>query len=111
MESFSLRQARPDELQKLVAIDDEASELYVQAGLEFAFEPNDPFVLAESVRWADAIERGLAQVAVDGRDRTMNDMASFRSRKPRAEQNFALSSGSNALPCPIRVSESPWCTA
>lgn len=68
MESFSLRMSRPDELQKLVAIDDDAGELYVQAGLKFELEKDSPFVVAESVRWAVAIERGLAHVAVDHHD-------------------------------------------
>lgn len=66
--SFSLRMARPDELHRLVAIDDEASELYAQAGIKLDFGKDHPFVVAESVRWAAAIEQGLAQVAVDRKD-------------------------------------------
>ncbi len=52
----------------LVAIDDEAGELFVQAGLTFAFGESHPFVVAETRRWAGAIEQGLAHVAVDLRD-------------------------------------------
>lgn len=68
MEPFSLRQARPTELPKLVEIDDEASELYVEAGIRFELAKDHPFVVAESMRWAAAIGRGLAHVAVDTRD-------------------------------------------
>lgn len=77
MEPFSLRRARPDELQKLVEIDDEASELFVEAGFELAFDKSHPFVVAESVRWAEAIERGLAYVAVDQEDEPIG-FATFR---------------------------------
>lgn len=65
MEEFSLRTAHSDELQKLVAIDDEASELYAEAGLILEFEKDHPFVVAENLRWASAIEQGLAHVAVN----------------------------------------------
>ena len=68
MESFSLRVARPDELQKLILIDDEASELYAQAGLRITLSKDHPFTVAESSRWAAAIARGLAHVAVDTQD-------------------------------------------
>lgn len=60
-----MRAARPDELHKFVAIDDAAGGLFAQAGLVIALEEGHPFVLAESLRWASAIEQGLAHVAVD----------------------------------------------
>lgn len=69
VEAFSLRVARADELRELIDIDDDASELYAQAGLGLELAKDHPFVIAESVRWADAIGRGLAQVAVDAQDR------------------------------------------
>ncbi len=69
MASFSIRPARASELQMLVAIDDDASELYARAGLALTFDKSHPFVVAESARWAAAIERGLAHVAVDPGDR------------------------------------------
>lgn len=65
---LSLRLARSDELDALVAIDDAASELYVRAGLVLSLGADHPFVLAESARWAQAIERELAHVAVDTND-------------------------------------------
>lgn len=68
MKSFSLRPARPDELHKLIAIDDAASELYAQAGLDLALTKDHPFVVAEAVRWAGAIEEGRAYVADDWQD-------------------------------------------
>ena len=74
VEPFSLRLARPDELPKLVAIDDEASELYAHAGLEVALAKDHPFVVAESVRWTRAIARSLADVAVDSQDQPMGFM-------------------------------------
>lgn len=68
MKEFSLRIAHSDELQKLVVIDDEASELYTQAGIKFDFEKDHPFVVAEKLRWTSAIEQGLAHVAVNRQD-------------------------------------------
>lgn len=68
MNTFSLRKARSTELQTLIAIDDEASTLYEQAGLKFELGKDHPFAAAEAIRWAAAIERGFAHVAVDCQD-------------------------------------------
>lgn len=68
MNEYSLRLAHSDELQRLVAIDDDASELYVQEGIDFGLATDHPFVVAEKIRWASAIEQGLAFVAVNQRD-------------------------------------------
>jgi GNAT superfamily N-acetyltransferase len=65
---FATRLARSGELQELVAIDDAASALYSEAGLGVLLEPDHPFVLAETSRWARAIAAGLAHVAVDPED-------------------------------------------
>lgn len=79
--------ARPDELESLVAIDDEASELYAQVGLKFALEKSHPFVVAESVRWAYAIERGLAHVAVNRQDEPIGFVTlSFVDGEPYLDQ-------------------------
>lgn len=87
MESFFLRMARRDELQKLIDIDDEASELYIQAGLKFAVEKNHPFAIAESIRWAGAIERGLAHVAVNLEDQPIGFVTlGFADSKPYLDQ-------------------------
>lgn len=72
---FSLRLARPEELRELVAIDDAASVLYARAGLELALSADHPFVLAESARWARAIEAGHVHVAVDEDARIVGFMA------------------------------------
>lgn len=69
MEGIQIRTARPDELKILVAIDNEATKLYAEAGLQFTLDADHPFVVAESSRWARAIERKLAHVAVDSQDR------------------------------------------
>ncbi len=63
-----IRLARPDELEALIHIDDEASILYANAGLPLAFDSGHPFVLDESVRWRKAINEGLAYVACDNTD-------------------------------------------
>ena len=68
LEKCSLRIARPGELEKLVAIDDEASELYAKAGLKLEFDKDHPFIVDEKLRWAGAIKKGLAHVAVNGHD-------------------------------------------
>lgn len=87
VEPFSLRLARTDELPKLLAIDDEASELYAHAGLEIALAKDHPFVVAESVRWARAIARQLAHVAVDGHDEPMGFMTlGFVDGEPYVDQ-------------------------
>lgn len=73
--SFTLRRARPGELQTFIDIDDDAGELYAQEGLKLALEKDHPFVVDESARWALAIERGLAQVAVTLEDEPIGFVA------------------------------------
>ena len=68
MAEFSLRPGRSDELHKLVEIDDKASRLYADAGIVIALAKEHPFVVAESLRWAEAIAHGHAQVAVNRQD-------------------------------------------
>jgi GNAT superfamily N-acetyltransferase len=70
-----LRAARRDELHELIAIDDAASVLYAQAGIRLVLDADHPFVVAEALRWADAIERNLAEVAVDHRDQPLGFIA------------------------------------
>lgn len=66
-----LRSARDDELDTLIAIDDAASQLYLQAGLVVDFPSGHPFLVAESERWKRAIAAGLAHVAVSDSDRVL----------------------------------------
>lgn len=68
MSQYSVRHANPGELSALIAIDDAASRLYETVGITFDMAENHPFVVAESERWAGAIENGLAYVAVDPED-------------------------------------------
>lgn len=68
VEAFSVRCANPDELDMLVVIDEAASELYRNAGLAVELALDHPFVVAEKLRWASAIEQRLAHVAVNGQD-------------------------------------------
>ncbi|GGC97586.1 GNAT family N-acetyltransferase [Vreelandella lutescens] len=65
MNGVTLRTAHDNELEALVAIDDDASQLFVRAGLDIDIEQGHPFVVSEKQRWALAIQRGLALVAVD----------------------------------------------
>ncbi len=70
-DAVTVRPARVDDLPRLVAIDDEASVLYVEAGLRIALDHADPFVVAEVARWEAAIGRGHAWVAADALDRPL----------------------------------------
>ena len=60
-----IRNAHPHELHMLVSIDDQASQLYAQAGLQLALEPDHPFVQAEVARWSLALEQQHVHVAID----------------------------------------------
>lgn len=53
-----VRPARASELATAVAIDDDASSPYADAGLSLALPADHPFVLAEAARWAEAAEQG-----------------------------------------------------
>ena len=87
LDTFILRKARSVELETLIAIDNAASELYEQAGLKFAFEKDHPFVVAESARWADAIQQGLAYVAVNHQDYAIGFMTlGFVDGEPYLDQ-------------------------
>ncbi|MFK7977112.1 MAG: GNAT family N-acetyltransferase [Halioglobus sp.] len=67
MSEYNYRQGRVDELEAIVSIDDAASDLYYQAGLELDLGESHPFVEAESARWMSALNQGLVHVAVDAR--------------------------------------------
>ena len=91
MDSFSLRKARADELQRLLGIDDEASELFTRAGLTFTTDANHPFSVAESARWAKAIEEQLAHVAVNHQDEPIGFVTlSFVDQEPYLDQISVL---------------------
>ena len=69
LEPALLRLARPDELALLVEIDDDAGQLYAEAGLPIELEPEHPFLAAEQARWRSALAQGRVFLAVDDRDR------------------------------------------
>jgi GNAT superfamily N-acetyltransferase len=64
----AVRIARADELELLIAIDDDACCLYADAGRAMDFGRDHPFALAEYERWREAIEAGRTLVAVTGED-------------------------------------------
>lgn len=64
-----LRLARPDELALLVEIDDDAGQLYTEAGLRIELAPDHPFLAAEQERWRSALAQGRVLLAVDAQDR------------------------------------------
>jgi len=74
--TFALRAARADELGVLVAIDDDASTLYADAGIALRFESSHPFVAAERTRFQAALQRGDVLIAAQV---TSNGVASASS--------------------------------
>jgi len=65
----NLRVARASELKAIVAIDDDASSLYVDAGRGLTLSPHfHAFELAEQARWRESLEAGRVTVAVDAND-------------------------------------------
>lgn len=64
-----LRVARPDELALLVEIDDDAGQLYGEAGLPIELDPQHPFLVAEQARWSAALEQGRVFLALDAQGR------------------------------------------
>ena len=63
MTSVAIRLARPEEIDALVAIDDDACTLDAEAGLVMAFDASHPFVVGERARWVAAIAGGRLEVA------------------------------------------------
>jgi GNAT superfamily N-acetyltransferase len=62
--SVQIRPARADELELVVAIDDDASHLFESADLDFSgLHPSHPFVVREHDRWAAALAGGRLFVA------------------------------------------------
>lgn len=67
-EPATLRQARADELDRLIAIDDDACGLYAEAGRELDIPRDHPFAVVEYDRWRGALQAGRVFVAVSGDD-------------------------------------------
>jgi ribosomal protein S18 acetylase RimI-like enzyme len=61
---LQLRLGRPDEIDRVVAIDGEAGVLYAEAGIDLAIAASHPFVRAERERWLHAALRQELHLAV-----------------------------------------------
>jgi GNAT superfamily N-acetyltransferase len=61
----AIRPARADELDVLVAIDDDASTLYAEWGLAITLPPTHPFSVAERELWLRALEGSGVYLALD----------------------------------------------
>lgn len=75
MIGVAVRPARPDDLDTLIAIDDDACTLDADWGLVIDLEPSHPFVAAERARWQAATGAGLLEVA-EAPDGTLAGFAS-----------------------------------
>jgi GNAT superfamily N-acetyltransferase len=64
---LAIRPARTDEIDAIVAVDDDACSLGGEAGLVFGSAAADQFAEEERARWGVAIAAGLLDVAVDER--------------------------------------------
>lgn len=68
-EGVVIRKASPDEIDEMVAIDVDASSLYVEAGLDADLGPAHPYSVAERACWTRCAQAGnafLAERASDG---------------------------------------------
>jgi GNAT superfamily N-acetyltransferase len=64
----TIRPAAPGEIDLLIAIDDDASQLYARSGLALNLTGGNAFSVAERARWLESARRGCAFVAVDAQD-------------------------------------------
>jgi GNAT superfamily N-acetyltransferase len=65
---MQIRTAHPDELDRMVAIDDDACALYAEAGIDVLLPDDHPFVVDEKARWLASARAGTALLAMrDGR--------------------------------------------
>jgi len=62
--TFSLRAGRPEDLDLLHDIDEDAGAVFREVGISFALTPEHPFVLAEVARWTAALSAGRVWLAV-----------------------------------------------
>ncbi len=63
VDAITIRPASPAEIDELVAIDDDASTLYAQAGFDIHFGPEHPFARAERACWTRVAGEGGAFLA------------------------------------------------
>lgn len=65
--TVTIRPASVRELDEVLAIDDDASTLYAEAGLPLGITREHPFAVAERARWARALAQGRAFFAMEER--------------------------------------------
>lgn len=70
----SIRKAATFDIGELARIDDDASTLYVEAGVHFDGPASTAFADAERKRWKIAVQCGLAELAVDPAGRAIGFM-------------------------------------
>lgn len=63
MSSIAIRTASPDEIDEVIAIDEDACELFRTVGLYVEMGPDHPFTRAEHARWLAAAGEGRAFLA------------------------------------------------
>jgi len=64
----SIRTASPSEIDVIGSVDEDASDLYAEAGIALVLPASHPFAVAEYASWLRAASRGALFVAVDERD-------------------------------------------
>ncbi|MGE0791752.1 MAG: GNAT family N-acetyltransferase [Sandaracinaceae bacterium] len=60
-----IRVARPDELARVIEVDDDASLLYAEHGVALGLTDEHPFAVAEQARWASSVAAGETFLAED----------------------------------------------
>jgi GNAT superfamily N-acetyltransferase len=82
-----LRLALPSEIDELVAIDDDAAALFVEAGLDFSGPEIAAFGAAERARWLAAARQGRVELALDDEQRPLGFVAlGFVDGQPYLDQ-------------------------
>lgn len=71
LSSVRIRRAELPELDLLAAIDDDASALFAQAGIDVEFPPGHEFLRHERSRWRVCVEAGTTLLAVDEEHRAL----------------------------------------
>jgi GNAT superfamily N-acetyltransferase len=66
LNDLTIRSASRSELDLLVAIDEDAAELYAQSGIPIVLPPEHPFSVAERKLWSHSLEQGFVSLALDG---------------------------------------------
>lgn len=64
---ISIRRANPSDIEILAAIDDDATLLFTEAGLDVDFAPDHAFVVYERRRWSACVAAGTTLLALDER--------------------------------------------